>query len=127
MLLPSRVQMSRPHPLARLFLGLVALAAIAATAMGPGCAAPTLPLPPPMALVEGPPDADGLVTVSGNAREGAFVGCLNERTETGVLVRSDPMTGDFSLRIAAESDDTLTLWQFEGTDPGGMQTTVVVP
>jgi len=37
------------------------------------------------------------------------------------------MTGDFALRIAAEPDDTLSVWQFEGTDPGGMQTTLVVP
>ena len=80
-----------------------------------------------MALVEGPPDASGIVTVSGNAQPGAFVGCLNERTEEGVLVRADTMTGDYVLRIPAEIDDTLTLWQFEGTDSGGMAVTVVVP
>lgn len=127
MLLSSSVDMWTQGPIGRAFFGLALTAAIACVALGPGCAAPTLPLPPPMALVEGPPDADGLVTVRGNAREGAFVGCLNERTEMGVLVRSDVMTGDFALRIAAEPDDTLSVWQFEGTDPGGMQTTLVVP
>ncbi|HEY8428418.1 MAG TPA: hypothetical protein VIL20_08595 [Sandaracinaceae bacterium] len=108
-----------------LALGLALLAALAT--LVPGCAAPTLPLPPPVALVEGPPDADGMVTVSGNARAGAFVGCLNESTEVGVIVRADVDTGDFSLRIAAEVGDGLTLWQFESTAPGGEQTHVIVP
>ncbi len=97
------------------------------TAIGPSCAAPVLPLPPPTALVEAPPDATGIVTVTGNARPGAFVGCLNQRTEDGVIVHADLMTGDYTLRIAAEVDDSLTLWQFEATSPGGEQTEVVVP
>lgn len=104
------------------------IAALALLLLGvAACAAPTLPLPPPSALVEGPPDASGIVTVTGNARAGVFVGCLNERTESGVLVRADPMTGDYTLQLPAEIDDTLSVWQFEGTDPGGMPRTIVVP
>ena len=103
------------------------LAGTAAAGSSLGCAAPTLPLPPPTALVEAAPDADGLVTVTGQARAGAFVGCLNERTEIGVLVRTDLVTGMYSIRIAAESRDVLTLWQFEGTEPGGQRQEVVVP
>lgn len=98
-----------------LFLGAIALGALA----GPSCAAPTLPIPPPTALIEGPPDAEGFVQVSGNARPGAFVGCLNERTEDGVIVRSDVVSGDYSLRIRAAVGDDLTLWQFESTGGGG--------
>jgi hypothetical protein len=92
-----------------------------------GCAAPTLPLPPPTALVEGPPDVDGIVTVSGEARPGAFVGCLNQNSEVGVIVRADVITGAYSVRMAAEFEDTLSLWQFEGTSSGGQQIDVVVP
>ncbi len=110
----------------RLTLGLLALAA-ALLALAPGCAAPVLPLPPPTALVEGPPAADGTVLVTGNARLGAFVGCLNEDTEAGVIVRADVDTGDYALRIPAEIGHSLTLWQFESTAPGGEQTHVFVP
>lgn len=107
---------------------LVCLLALAATlvAMAPGCAAPTLPLPPPLAVVEGPPDADGTVLVTGNARLGAFVGCLNEDTEVGVIVRADVDTGDFALRIPAEVGHALTVWQFDSTAPGGQQVHLVV-
>lgn len=110
-------------------LGLVLVTAIAVACLSPlaSCAAPTLPLPPPTALVEGPPDAEGFVVVSGEARPGAFVGCLNERTEIGVIVRAEVTSGRYTLRVAAESLDVLTLWQFEGTEPGGQRREVVVP
>lgn len=117
--------------LRRTFLrwALAALLGLALTglAMLGACAAPTLPVPPPTALVEEPPGPDGIVTVRGNARPGAFVACLNERTEEGVIVRSDVVTGDYELRIAAVPDDLLTLWQFQATAPGGEQTQVIVP
>lgn len=90
------------------------------------CAAPTLPLPPPSALVEGPPDADSMVRISGSARESVFVFCLNERTEQGVITRSDE-SGAYTLQIRAEVDDTLTLWQAEDGSSGGMPIQVVVP
>ncbi len=96
-------------------------------ASGPGCAAPVLPLPPPTALVEAPPDMDGLVTITGEARPGAFVGCLNENTEVGVLVRADPMSGAYTVRIQAMSGDGIAIWQFEGTESGGMRRDVIVP
>jgi hypothetical protein len=92
-----------------------------------GCAAPVLPLPPPAALVEAPPDADGLVTVTGQARPGAFVACLNENTEEGVLVRSDVMTGEFEARLPAESGHEIRIWQFEASDAGGEPIFRVVP
>lgn len=95
--------------------------------LGPSCAAPSLPIPPPSALVEGPPDADGMVLVTGNARPGAFVGCLNERSEEGTITRADVMSGDYALRIAAEVHDELRVWQFEASSPGGEPRFVVVP
>lgn len=113
---------------ARTFGPLVlAVVLVLGAVLGPGCAAPTLPLPPPTALVEAPPGPDGTVLVQGNARPGVFVACLNERTEEGAIVRADVTTGDYAIRIAAEVDDTLTLWQFEASSPGGQQTRVVVP
>ncbi len=111
---------------ARIALALFALLA-SLSAIAPGCAAPVLPLPPPTALVEGPPDADGTVLVTGNARAGAFVACLNEDTEAGVIIRADVATGDYALRIPAEVGHTLTLWQFESTAPGGEQVHRTVP
>ena len=106
---------------------LLCLALLAAIAAGPGCFAPTLPLPPPTALIEGPPDADGFVTVSGQAREGAFVACLNEQTEDGVIVRADLATGAYTLRVAAMPEDVLVLWQFDAADEGSMQVRRTVP
>ncbi len=107
-------------------LSLLLSALVLGALAGPSCAAPTLPIPPPTALVEAP-DAEGLVLVTGNARPGAFVGCLNERTEDGVIVRSDVASGDYSLQIRAASGDDLTIWQFESTGGGGEPVHRVVP
>lgn len=82
-----------------------------------GCAAPTLPLPPPTALAERP-DASGLSRVSGDAIPGAFVGCLNLRTEEGVIVRA-PDSGQYELFIPAVIGDDLDVWQFDSSAPGG--------
>jgi len=70
---------------------------------------------------------EGMVTISGEARAGAFVGCLNENTEAGVIVRADPMSGAYTLRIAATTGDGVTLWQFQGTEPGGMRRDLIIP
>lgn len=96
-----------------------ALVAIASTIFvaAAGCTAPTLPLPPPSALVEAP-DVDGFATVTGEAQPGAFVFCVNERLESGVIVRADMTSGAYSLRIPAVANDTLVLWQEIGTEPG---------
>ena len=77
--------------------------------------APTLPLPPPVALVQGPPDAEGMVTVLGEgAIEGAQVFAFEERTMTGVIGTANDL-GQFELRLAAESGDTILVWQRVGT------------
>lgn len=80
----------------------------------PACAAPTLPLPPPSALVA-TPDPDGVATVTGTAREGAVVSVFNEDRELGVIVVADGV-GAFTARIAASIGDTITIWQRVGTD-----------
>ena len=90
----------------------------------PSCAAPTLPLPPPVAATSAPL-ADGTVTVTGEVIEGAFVFCLNERTETGVIVRADP-AGSFTLSLPARVDDDLSVWQQVGNDRSP-STFLVVP
>ncbi len=82
-----------------------------------GCSTPTLPLPPPSALTATAPDADGVVTVEGDVLPGAFVLCLNEETERGVIVRADE-DGHFVLQIEAESGYSLTVWQERGSDLG---------
>ncbi len=87
------------------------------------CSTPTLPLPPPSALVS-PPDGSGLVTVSGDALPGAYVLCVNERTNDGVIDTADD-DGHFSLTLEADTGDTLLIWQQVGTDRGPTQNLVV--
>ena len=98
----------------RLLLPVALLASLAAAG---GCSTPTLPLPPPAALSATPPDASGIVTVEGDVLENAYVFCLNDRTERGVIVVADG-TGHFTLQIEAMSGDGLMVWQELGRDLG---------
>lgn len=99
----------------RSFVRSAALAALGVVALG-ACNAPSLPLPPPAALLCAP-DATGLVTVNGEALSDAYILCLNDVTERGVIVRANPM-GRFSLQIPAEIGQTLSIWQQVGDDLG---------
>jgi hypothetical protein len=112
---------------ARVLRWILALMLPLAAIVGSSCAAPVLPIPPPTALVEGPPGPDGTVLVRGNARPGAFVGCMNEVREQGVIVRANVTTGDYALRIEADEGDELRVWQFEATSPGGEPRFISVP
>jgi hypothetical protein len=78
------------------------------------CAAPTLPLPPPSALVS-TPDESGNVTITGMGRPNAVVMVFNESTERGVIVVADGV-GNYTARIEASGGETLTIWQMVGTD-----------
>jgi len=84
------------------------------------CTSRTLPLPPPELSRVSPPGAEGYVTVTGAALEGASVGVLNERTQTGVITASSEEncrnTCGWQARIAAEVGDALRVWQFIETD-----------
>lgn len=87
---------------------------------------PTLPLPPPNALVEAPPDDRGLVRVRVSAAlPGAFVNCLNERTGRGVIGTADDR-GRAVLELEAQVGDRLAVWQRVDTQSGEL-TVVVVP
>lgn len=96
-----------------LALGAAALLA-AALGLGPGCAAPTLPLPPPTALVSSP-DPEGFVTVSGEARPDAIVMVYNESRMQGVIVMAGP-SGAYAARLAAAVGEEIAVWQREGTN-----------
>lgn len=87
------------------------------------CNAPTLPLPPPTALVS-ELSADGTVMVTGDALPDAYVSCLNARLDEGVIVRADE-NGHYGLEIAAAVGDTLSIWQHIGTDTGPIVSRVV--
>ncbi|MFW6051470.1 MAG: hypothetical protein ACODAU_09865 [Myxococcota bacterium] len=100
------------HPAAR---AIVALLLAAAAGLASGCAAPTLPLPPPQVEPLEAPDGEGLVTVRGTVHELALVMVLNEDLEEGVIATADE-GGAFEVRIAAESGHTITVWQRRGTD-----------
>lgn len=93
--------------------------------MAASCAAPTLPLPPPAALVYSAPDADGIVTVSGEALPNALVTCLNVNKHEGRIVYADD-AGDFTVRIPADVGDELQVWQESGTDEGPRVTIFVL-
>jgi hypothetical protein len=82
-----------------------------------GCTAPTIPLPPPAALVVEGPDASGFVVVRGTVLARAYVGVLNTRLERGVLVRADA-SGRFEARLEAEAGDILQVWQLQNGDRG---------
>ncbi len=87
---------------------------------------PTLPLPPPNALVETPPDASGMVTVRLSALEpGALVFVYNERLERGVIGRADA-GGEAVLRLQAAAGDALLVWQ-QFDDRSSTPRTVLVP
>lgn len=81
------------------------------------CNAPSLPLPPPAALVSAPDPATGLATVDANVLSNAYVLCLNDRTDRGVIERADD-SGRSVFQIAAVGGDTLSIWQQVGDDLG---------
>jgi hypothetical protein len=95
-------------------LGAFAVGLAFALSLLVGCnAAPTLPLPPPVASIEAP-NAQGLVLLVGDAPKRSYVSAFNPRTEAGVITRAD-LNGKFSLEIEAASGDYLTLWvELEG-------------
>ncbi|MBN8616666.1 MAG: hypothetical protein J0L92_39140 [Deltaproteobacteria bacterium] len=100
-----------------------ALALCLALPLG-GCYGPTLPLPPPTALVSAP-DAMGVVELSGEALPDAYVLALNLDTDGGVIGRADP-TGRYTMRVSAEVGNTIEVWQMTSMD-GGQHRTVIVP
>jgi hypothetical protein len=95
----------------------VRVAGLLTTLWVAACVAPTLPLPPPEPAPLSAPDADGMVTVGGQAQPGALVFVLNEDLQEGVITVADDV-GTFETRIAARSGDTLSLWQRVGHDDG---------
>lgn len=103
---------------------LLSVVALAACLLGPGCLGPTLPLPPPTALVEAP-DASGMVDVTGEVLPDAYVLVLNLDTDAGVIGRADG-AGRYAVRLSAASGHTLEVWQMSGVE-GGQHRTVTVP
>jgi hypothetical protein len=63
------------------------------------------------------PDVNGLVTVTGEVNPDAYVYCLNLDQDRGVFDRAD-MDGRFSLQIAANIGEYLSIHQQSGTDQG---------
>ncbi|HKP62400.1 MAG TPA: hypothetical protein VJV78_36955 [Polyangiales bacterium] len=96
-----------------------------------GCTSRTLPLPPPEVSSVSAPDADGFVSVSGYALEGASVGVFNDRTGDGVVVPvadedSCDNTCAWEARIRAQVGDSLRVWQFFETE-GSIDVSVPKP
>lgn len=104
----------------RIWLLLSAMAIV--FALLPSCAAPVLPIPPPTALIEGPPDENGIVVVTGQGEPSSYVMCLNESSMSGVIELSDD-DGNYTIRIVAMSGDILTVRHLDG----GMSRQLIVP
>ncbi|MBK8173619.1 MAG: hypothetical protein IPK60_25230 [Sandaracinaceae bacterium] len=102
---------------------LLSFTLLATWLIAPSCNAPTLPLPPPTALVS-ELSVDGTVTVSGDVLENAYVSCLNARLDLGVITRANA-SGRYELTIQAAAGDTLSIWQHIGTDTGPIVSRVV--
>jgi hypothetical protein len=85
-----------------------------------GCTSRTTPLPPPEVTTVSKPTDDGMVTVVGIALEGASVGVVNERTLAGTITTSSTDACKsvcmFSATLAADSGDSLRVWQFFETE-----------
>ncbi len=92
-----------------------------------GCAptaGPTIPLPPPTALVSSP-DADGFITIEGGGViEGALISVFNENEAEGVIVISDDR-GEFVARLRGAGGDQIAIWQRVGTDTGEVSRFIV--
>lgn len=81
-----------------------------------------LPIPPPTALIEGPPDENGIVVITGQGEPSSYVMCVNESSMSGVIEFTDDM-GNYTIRIQAMSGDVLTVRHLDG----GMSRELVVP
>ena len=80
------------------------------------CAAPTLPLPPPMTEV-GPPNEMGIVEVSGSGAEPqSVVVCENANDESSIGVDRADDGGAFLITLAAAPRDTNECYYFVGYD-----------
>lgn len=91
-----------------------------------GCGStPTLPLPPPVAIV-GFPNAQGLVRVEGDANERAFVHVFNQDLDAGRTERADDL-GHFVVDIEAAVGHTLVIWQEDDDGLTGERLEQVVP
>jgi hypothetical protein len=86
------------------------------------CTSRTTPLPPPEVMSVSKPDADGFVSVTGFALEGASIGVVNDSTLEGVITTNDEPgcqhTCMFRARLAAKSGDGLRVWQFFEVESG---------
>jgi len=104
----------------RIWLALASIAIV--FAFLPSCAAPVLPIPPPTALIEGPPDENGIVVVSGEGEPSSYVIVVNDTARIVRGVESDP-DGAYTVRIPAMSGDVLTVRHLDG----GMSRELIVP
>ena len=99
---------------------MLAIVLAGASIAGSSCTSRTLPLPPPEVSRVTAPDADGIVTVTGYALEGASVGVVNDRTQAGTIVSTNgdrcDNTCPWEARLPAEPGDPLRVWQFFETD-----------
>jgi hypothetical protein len=83
------------------------------------CTSRTTPLPPPSVTMVSRPSDAGQVTVLGLSLSGASIGVINERTLQGVITTPDDTcktTCEFRAVLAAESGDSLRVWQFFETE-----------
>ncbi|RLB54365.1 MAG: hypothetical protein DRJ42_09315 [Deltaproteobacteria bacterium] len=97
---------------------IVLLTALGAfSGLGTGCATPTLPLPPPAFLTATVPNADGLVTITGEVLPEAWVYVINLDLEEGIIKRSE-VDGTFTVQIPADPGHYISIFQESGAERG---------
>lgn len=107
--------------------GWVRRAVLTASLVLAGCLSPTLPLPPPDSPNISAVNDEGFVTLQGlpgGAEPEALVVALNQRTGNGVIERADKL-GQYTIVIAAQVGDTLTLWQVVGVDQSDIRQIII--
>lgn len=94
---------------------------VALALLGPACASPTLPLPPPSVPTIGPGPMAGLVHLSaqcGGTQDGATVLVINDAQPIGNrdAVTVSDNCGAWSLDVHASSHDILQVQQIVGSE-----------
>lgn len=104
------------RPRRRLLAPLTASVALLGALVLGACNAPSLPLPPPAALVSAPDPVTGQVTIDAQVLSNAYILCLNDRTDRGVIERADDMGHSVFTINDAIVGDSVSIWQQVGSD-----------
>lgn len=102
--------------------GLLVATACALLASCEPSTGPVLPILPPLTIST--PDADGLVSINGDAEPDALVFGYNEVRRDGAITTADAV-GRYLLTLGADPGDEISVWQRVGTQDGAPRVVTV--